>query len=52
MANQLILGHNMVRNYVSNIFSKLQAVDRAHESGMRKGQHGSQQLEHGQDELH
>ncbi|GCE31034.1 DNA-binding response regulator [Dictyobacter alpinus] len=29
IANQLILGHNTVRNYVSNIFSKLQVVDRA-----------------------
>ncbi len=29
IANTLVLGHNTVRNYVSNIFSKLQVVDRA-----------------------
>ena len=28
-ASRLVLGQNTVRNYVSNIFSKLQVVDRA-----------------------
>ena len=30
IANQLVLSPNTVRNYVSNIFSKLQVADRAH----------------------
>jgi DNA-binding NarL/FixJ family response regulator len=30
IANQLVLSPNTVRNYVSNVFSKLQVADRAH----------------------
>ncbi|HEY7347913.1 MAG TPA: response regulator transcription factor [Ktedonobacterales bacterium] len=30
IANRLVLSHSTVRNYVSNIFSKLQVADRAH----------------------
>jgi DNA-binding NarL/FixJ family response regulator len=30
IATRLVLSPNTVRNYVSNIFSKLQVIDRAH----------------------